>query len=65
MIKDETIYHIFVDGDRARDMSIYIHPDMKIAIKAECEERGKNCDIYLYSLEPVDANKKGVENQNK
>ena len=65
MIKDETIYHIFVDGDRARDMSIYIHPDMKIAIKAECEERGKNCDIYLYSLEPVDANEKGVENQKK
>ena len=46
-------------------MSIYIHPDMKIAIKAQCEERGKNCDIYLYSLEPVYANEKGVENQKK
>ena len=52
------------DVDRAYPDEYVISPDMKMAIGIECGI-DDGCDMYLYSLEPVDANVKGVENQNK
>ena len=73
---DNTLYQIYVttkvyyggayhdDVDRAYPDEYVISPDMKMAIGIECGI-DDGCDMYLYSLEPVDANVKGVENQNK
>ena len=55
-------YHDYVD--RAYPDEYVISPDMKMAIGIECGI-DDGCDMYLYSLEPVDANVKGVENQKK
>ena len=74
---DNTLYQIYVPKkvyyggayhdymERAYPDEYVISPDMKMAFGVACGTIDDGCDIYLYSLEPVDANVKGVENQNK
>ena len=64
-IEDNTVYRIFKEGSLSEVYDIAISYDMTVAFKAVCGKDSYSCDIYLYSLEPVDANEKGVENQNK
>lgn len=58
---DNTLYRIHI-----RDIEypfIYaVSPDMKMAVEFSYR-KDTGYDIYLYSLEPVDANEKGAENQ--
>ena len=64
-IEDNTVYRIFKEDSLSEVYDIAISYDMTVAFKAVCRKDSYSCDMYLYSLEPVDANEKGVENQNK
>ena len=64
-IEDDTVYRIFKEDSLSEVNDVSISYDMTMAFKAVCGKDSDICDIYLYSLEPVDANEKGVENQKK
>ncbi len=61
---DNTLYRIHINGDIEYPFIYAVSPDMKMAVNFSYR-KDTGYDIYLYSLEPVDANEKSAENQKK
>ena len=62
---DNTLYRIYKNSGIEHTLNYVVSPDMKMAVSVSYRKDSDICDIYLHSLEPVDANEKGVENQKK
>ena len=59
---DNTLYRIYKNSGIEHTLNYVVSPDMKMAVSVSYRKDSDICDIYLHSLEPVDANEKGVEN---
>lgn len=59
-IKDRTAYTILIDDDMMFYYNFVISPDMKMALKTECDYNSEldqdECNIYLLDLEQKDGN---------